>query len=67
MKTKYPVLVRFANESVYYTTIELHPSQLTDVMMFHMDVFATVDDTRISIKREDYDAMIKYFENDGTN
>jgi hypothetical protein len=61
---KYPVLVRFANESIYYTTIDLHPDMLTDILKFDRDVFVTVDGTRISIKREDYDAMIKFYEDD---
>jgi hypothetical protein len=37
---------------------------LTDILKFDRDVFVTVDGTRISIKREDYDAMIKFYEDD---
>jgi len=53
------VLVRFANESTYYTSVKLNPKKLKDIMVFPDDVFATVDGTRISIKREDYDKLIK--------
>ena len=59
---KYSVLVRFANESTYYTSMDLHPDMLTDILKFDHDVFATVDGIRISVKREDYDAMIKFYE-----
>jgi len=56
---KKSVLVRFANESTYYTSVKLNPKKFKDVMIFPDDVFATVDGTRISIKRKDYDKLIK--------
>lgn len=54
---KQRVLVRFANEMHYINTIELDPTKLTDIMRFREEVFATIDGTRIAIKREDYDAF----------
>lgn len=54
---KQRVLVRFANEMHYINTIELDPNKLTDIMRFREEVFATIDDTRIAIKREDFDAF----------
>ena len=54
---KQRVLVRFANEMHYVNTIELDPNKLTDIMRFREEVFATIDDTRIAIKREDFDAF----------
>ncbi len=57
---KYPVRVRFANESMYMT-IQLDPSKLTDIKEFATDVFATIDNVCIAIKREDYLAMMKMY------
>ena len=54
---KQSVLVRFANEMHYINTVELDPTKLTDIMRFREEVFATIDDTRIAIKREDFDAF----------
>jgi hypothetical protein len=54
---KQRVLVRFANEMHYVNTIELDPNKLKDIMRFRDEVFATIDSTRIAIKREDFDAF----------
>lgn len=54
---KQRVLVRFANEMYYVNTIELDPTKLTDIMRFRDEVFATIDDMRIAIRREDFDAF----------
>lgn len=54
---KQRVLVRFANEMHYINTIELDPNKLTNIMRFPQEVFVTIDDTRIAIKREDFDAF----------
>ena len=54
---KQRVLVRFANEMHYVNTIELDPNKLKDIMRFRDEVFATIDDTRIAIRREDFDAF----------
>lgn len=54
---KQRVLVRFANEMHYVNTVELDPTKLTDIVRFRDEVFATIDDTRIAIRREDFDAF----------
>ena len=54
---KQRVLVRFANEMYYVNIIELDPTKLTDIMRFRDEVFATIDDMRIAIRREDFDAF----------
>ena len=54
---KQSVLVRFANEMHYVNIIELDPTKLTDIMRFRDEVFATIDETRIAIRREDFDAF----------
>jgi hypothetical protein len=56
---KKPVMIRFANESTYHTTIKLDPKKLKNITKFPNDVFATIDGVRISIRREEYDELIK--------
>jgi len=56
---KKPVLVRFANESTYHTVIKLDPKKLENIKKFPEDIFVTIDGVRISIKREDYEELIK--------
>jgi hypothetical protein len=63
-QVKYPLMVRFANESFYYTTIEVRPEMLTDVVKFPEHVFATVDGTRVSFKRDEFDKMMDFYEMD---
>ena len=57
-KTKIPV--RFADSSTT-TNIEIDPSKLRDVQILDKDVFATIDEIRIAMSREDYN---KLFENE---
>ena len=57
-KIKTPV--RFPNESTY-TNIEINPKMLKEVTIWTDDVFATIDDIRIAMTREDYN---KLFENE---
>jgi hypothetical protein len=57
-KTKIPV--RFPNESTY-TNIEINPKMLKEVQIWPDDVFATIDDIRIAMTREDYNRL---FENE---
>lgn len=46
-----------------YMTIQLDPSKLTILREFATDVFATIDNVCIAINREDYDAMMKLYNN----
>ena len=57
-RTKIPV--RFAN-SITTTNIEIDPSKLRDVQILDEDVFATIDEIRIAMKKKDYN---KLFENE---
>lgn len=54
---KHKVMVRFANESVYYNSIELDVDKLEKVLVFPDEVFGTIDGVRLAIKREDYEQL----------
>jgi|TARA_R110002074_G_scaffold236032_1_gene407846 hypothetical protein len=56
-KKKIPV--RFANESTATANIEIDPKKLKEVMIFQDEVFATIDEIRIAIKREDYNRLFE--------
>lgn len=58
--SKIKIPVRFPNESTY-TNIEINPKMLKEVTIWPDDVFATIDDIRIAMTREDYN---KLFENE---
>ena len=51
---KVEVFVRFANESVYYTSIKINPEKIEDPMIFPNEVFFTIDGVRVSVKKEDW-------------
>ena len=57
-KTKIPV--RFA-DSTTTTNVEIDPSKLRDIQILDEDVFATIDEIRIAMKKKDYN---KLFENE---
>jgi len=59
MAIKKTVLVRLAGETYYSKHIELDPTKLTNILKFPKDVFADIDGIRISIKREDFEQLIK--------
>ncbi len=59
---KKSVFVRYEGETVYKEHIEIDPSQLTNILKFPKDVFATVDGVRISIKRDEFEQLIKEYE-----
>ena len=54
---KIEVLVRFANEGVYYNTIKIDPSKISNPMIFPNEVFFTIDDIRVAIKKEDWEKI----------
>ena len=56
-KTKIPV--RFPNESSSYCEIEIDPSKLREVQIFDKEVFATIDEIRIAMSRDDYNKLFK--------
>ena len=50
-------MVRFANESVYYTRIDVDVTKIKNPMVFSQEVFFDVDDIRVAIKKEDWDEI----------
>ena len=54
---KKTVMVRFAGDNVYYHRIDLNPKKIKDEMIFQNEVFFTIDETRLAIKREDWDEI----------
>ena len=54
------IKVRFA-ESKEFHLISLKPELLKDILIINEEVFATIDETRIAMTREDYN---KLFENE---
>jgi len=65
MDMKKTVLVKLAGEIHYSKYLKIDISQLTNILKFPKDVFADADGIRISIRREDYDQLIK--ENEKVN
>jgi len=53
------VLVRFSNESVYQTFIKINFEKVEKILIFPNEVFFTIDDVRVSVKREDWDEIQK--------
>ena len=50
-------MVRFANESIYYTRITISLDKIKDPLEFPSEVFFTVDKTRVAVKREDWEEI----------
>jgi hypothetical protein len=62
---KEEILVRFANETVYNSRINIDPEKIKDVMVFPKEVFFTIDDVRVACDREDWDELQNKLQNDG--
>ena len=56
---KVELLVRFANEGLYYNRININPEKIEDPMIFYNEVFFTVDGIRVAVKREDWEEIQK--------
>ena len=56
---KIELLVRFANEGLYYNRININPEKIEDPMIFYNEVFFTVDGIRVAVKREDWEEIQK--------
>ena len=54
---KIEVLVRFANESVYYNKIKIDPTKIEDPMVFIDEVFVSIDGVRVAMKKEDWNNL----------
>ena len=59
---KIEVLVRFANEGVYYNTIKIDPYKISNPMIFPNEVFFTIDGIRVAIKKEDWEKIEQWGE-----
>jgi len=62
MTEKVEVLVRFANESVYYNKIKIDPTKMEDPMVFIDEVFVTIDGIRVAMKKEDWEKIEQWNE-----
>jgi hypothetical protein len=51
---KIDVLVRFANEGVYYSRIAIDPKKIENPMVFTNEVFFTIDGIRVAVKKDDW-------------
>lgn len=56
---KKTLMVRFANENVYYSRIDIDITKIKNEMVFSHEVFFDVDDIRVAIKKEDWDEIKK--------
>jgi hypothetical protein len=54
---KKDILIRFAGDSTYYHRINIDPKKIKDEMIFRNEVFFTIDETRVAVKREDWDEI----------
>jgi len=54
---KVEVLVRFANESLYYNKIKIDPTKIEDPMVFTDEVFVNIDGVRVAMKKEDWNNL----------
>jgi len=55
---KKEVYVRFANESVYYNKIKVDPLKIKDPHQINEEVFCTIDDCIVAIKKNDYNMLM---------
>lgn len=62
MAIKKSVLVRIAGENIYKKHLKIDPSKLKNIAKFPKDVFADYKGIRISIKRDEFDELIKEYE-----
>jgi hypothetical protein len=54
---KIEVLVRFANEGVYYNKIKIDPKKIEDPRVFKDEVFVRIDGITVAIKIEDWNNL----------
>lgn len=51
---KIEVMVRFANEGLYYNTISINPKNIKDPMIFPSETFFTIDGIRVAVRNDDW-------------
>lgn len=57
MKMKRTLMVRFANESVYYSRIDIDVTKIKNEMVFPNEVFFEVDGVRVAVQKEDWEEI----------
>jgi len=50
-------MVRFANENVYYSRIDIDITKIKNEMVFSHEVFFDVDNIRVAVKKEDWEEI----------
>lgn len=50
-------MVRFANENVYYSRIDIDITKIKNEMVFAHEVFFDIDDIRVAVKKEDWEEI----------
>lgn len=50
-------MVRFANESVYYSRIDIDVTKIKNEMVFPNEVFFEVDGVRVAVQKEDWEEI----------
>ena len=62
---KEELLVRFANETIYYNIVSIDPEKIKDPLIFPKEVFFTIDNVRVAVKKDDWDELQNKLQNDG--
>lgn len=62
---KEELLVRFANETIYYNRVSIDPEKIKDPLIFPKEVFFTIDNVRVAIKKDDWDILQNKLQNYG--
>ena len=62
---KEELLVRFANETIYYNRVSVDPEKIKDPLIFPIEVFFTIDNVRVAVKKDDWDELQNKLQNDG--
>lgn len=57
MKMRRTLMVRFANESVYYSRIDIDVTKIKNEMVFPNEVFFEVDGVRVAVQKEDWEEI----------
>jgi len=57
MKMRRTLMVRFANESVYYSRIDIDVTKIKNEMVFPNEVFFDVDGVRVAVQKEDWEEI----------
>ena len=56
-KMKKTLMVRFANENVYYSRIDIDITKIKNEMVFAHEVFFDIDNIRVAVKKEDWEEI----------